>query len=187
VLPQQGLASWYGGAFSGQRSASGELFDQEQLTAAHPTLPFGTQVRVRRVDTDKSVVVRINDRGPFVGERIIDLSHAAAQGLGMTDPGLVRVTVEVVGTPPQAVGQFAVQAGSFRNLDNARRTRTLMEQKFGTARILHRDGDIWCVLVGRTETAVEAASLMDSIRKSDSAYASAFVVRIDFSTTLAAD
>jgi len=97
---ESGIASWYGAPYHGQRSASGEIYDQEKLTAAHRTLPFGTRVRVRRLDKDESVVVRINDRGPFVKSRIIDLSHAAAVRLGMTDGGVAQVTLEVVGTPP---------------------------------------------------------------------------------------
>jgi rare lipoprotein A len=97
---ERGIASWYGAPYHGQRSASGEIYDQEKLTAAHRTLPFGTRVRVRRLDREGSVVVRINDRGPFVKSRIIDLSHAAAVRLGMTDGGVAQVTLEVVGKPP---------------------------------------------------------------------------------------
>ena len=79
---EEGVASWYGPSFDGQRSASGEIFDSGQMTAAHRTLPFGTRVRVRRLDSEESIVVRINDRGPWVDSRIIDLSYAAAQRLG---------------------------------------------------------------------------------------------------------
>jgi rare lipoprotein A len=95
---ETGIASWYGAPYHGQRSASGEIYDQEQLTAAHRTLPFGTKVRVHRLDREVSVVVRINDRGPFVKSRVIDLSHAAAVQLGIT--GVAPVTLEVVETPP---------------------------------------------------------------------------------------
>jgi rare lipoprotein A len=97
---ESGIASWYGAPYHGQRSASGEIYDQEKLTAAHRTLPFGTRVRVHRADRDESVMVRINDRGPFVKSRIIDLSHAAAVRLGMTDGGVAPVIVEVVASPP---------------------------------------------------------------------------------------
>ncbi|HXA04256.1 MAG TPA: septal ring lytic transglycosylase RlpA family protein [Bryobacteraceae bacterium] len=97
---ESGMASWYGAPYHGQRSASGEIYDQEKLTAAHRTLPFGTRVRVRRPDRGGSVVVRINDRGPFVKSRVIDLSHAAAVQLGMTDGGVALVILEVVETPP---------------------------------------------------------------------------------------
>jgi rare lipoprotein A len=99
---ESGMASWYGAPYDGRPSASGEIYDQEQLTAAHRTLPFGTRVRVRRLDRDSSVIVRINDRGPFVKSRIIDLSHKAAVQLGMGDRGMVPVTVEVVEMPPVA-------------------------------------------------------------------------------------
>jgi rare lipoprotein A len=97
---ESGIASWYGAPYHGQPSASGEIYDQEKLTAAHRTLPFGTRVRVRRPDRGGSVVVRINDRGPFVKSRVIDLSHAAAVQLGMTDGGVALVILEVVETPP---------------------------------------------------------------------------------------
>lgn len=97
---ERGFASWYGVPYHGQRSASGEIYDQEKLTAAHRTLPFGTKVRVRRLDGQGSVVVRINDRGPFVKSRVIDISHAAAVQLGMTGGGLVPVSLEVVWIPP---------------------------------------------------------------------------------------
>ncbi len=85
------LASWYGDRFHGRRTASGERFDRDELTAAHPTLPFGTWLRVRSVDTGREVVVRINDRGPNTGNRAIDLSHAAAEALGVRHRGVFRV------------------------------------------------------------------------------------------------
>lgn len=89
-----GIASWYGGKFHGRKTASGETYNQNALTAAHRTLPFGTRVRVTGAN-GKSVVVRINDRGPFVGGRIIDLSRAAANSLGIN--GLGRVKIAVLG------------------------------------------------------------------------------------------
>lgn len=92
-----GTASWYGGKFHGRRTASGETYNQHALTAAHRTLPFGTEVVVTNHSTGKSVVVRINDRGPFSGGRIIDLSHKAASQIGMINSGTARVTLEVIG------------------------------------------------------------------------------------------
>jgi len=94
-----GIASWYGPGFHGNRSASGEIFDQNALTAAHLTLPFGTRVRVTNMRNGQSVVVRINDRGPFKGDRIIDISKAAAQRIGMTSTGIAPVKLEVLGMP----------------------------------------------------------------------------------------
>jgi rare lipoprotein A len=91
-----GLASWYGPGFHGNLSASGEVYNQHAMTAAHPSLPFGTQVRVTNLDNGRSVIVRINDRGPYYGGRIIDLSTAAAQVIGMVHTGVARVRVDVL-------------------------------------------------------------------------------------------
>jgi rare lipoprotein A len=181
---EEGFASWYGPSFDGQRSASGEIFDSGQLTAAHRTLPFGTWVRVRRLDSAQSIVVRINDRGPYVGERIIDLSYAAARRIGLTEPGLSRVALEVVESAPVTPmaspvplpqGSFAVQAGTFRDPDNVRRTREFMAEKFGAVTV-QRSGEFWCVLVGNAATPAEAETLANAVRQSGQAYRSAFVV-----------
>jgi len=93
---EEGIASYYAPRFHGQRTASGERYDQEALTAAHRTLPFGTIVRVTNLENDRSIEVRINDRGPFVRGRIIDLSKAAARALRMVDDGIVEAHIEVV-------------------------------------------------------------------------------------------
>ena len=94
---QTGIASWYGGKFHGRRTASGERFNKHALTAAHRELPFGTLVRVISLRTGRHTVVRINDRGPFVKGRVIDLSHAAARQLGIVASGVDRVRLEIVG------------------------------------------------------------------------------------------
>lgn len=91
VRNDEGLASFYGAGLHGRPTANGETFDKEKLTAAHRTLPFGTCVHVESLATGRSVNVRINDRGPFVGNRIIDLSEAAARDLGMISSGVGRV------------------------------------------------------------------------------------------------
>jgi len=94
-----GIASWYGPGFHGERTASGEIYDMYAMTAAHRTLPFGTIVKVVDLDTKKSVVVRINDRGPFIEGRIIDLSYAAALELDMVERGLARVGLKIIRWP----------------------------------------------------------------------------------------
>ena len=91
---ESGQASWYGPRFHGRPTASGEIYDMYDLTAAHRDLPFGTTLRVTDLASGRSVIVRINDRGPFVGRRVLDLSYAAADRLGMIDDGLARVQVE---------------------------------------------------------------------------------------------
>jgi rare lipoprotein A len=92
-----GYASWYGPGFNGNLSASGEVFNENAMTAAHPSLPFGTQVRVTNMDNGLSVVVRINDRGPYVGDRLIDLSAGAADVIGLTSSGVAPVRLDVLG------------------------------------------------------------------------------------------
>ncbi|MEB3354495.1 MAG: septal ring lytic transglycosylase RlpA family protein [Cyanobacteriota bacterium] len=92
----QGTASWYGPGFFGNRTASGEVFRPGTLTAAHRTLPFGTRVRVTNLNNGRSTIVRINDRGPFHGSRVIDLAHGAAHQLGVASSGLAPVRLEVL-------------------------------------------------------------------------------------------
>jgi rare lipoprotein A len=104
---QRGVASWYGEPFHGRFTASGEVYDMHQLTAAHRTLPFQTLVEVRNLDNGRRVVVRVTDRGPFVGGRVIDLSRAAADEIGLIGPGVARVELRVLGPVPRAVQQAA--------------------------------------------------------------------------------
>lgn len=93
---EQGMASYYGDEFHGKKTASGELYDKGAYTCAHRTLPFGTRVRVTNLKNKKSVLVRVNDRGPWVKGRIIDLSYAAAQDLGMIADGVIRVKINIL-------------------------------------------------------------------------------------------
>jgi len=94
---QVGVASWYGPGFHGNHTANGEIYDQYELTAAHPSLALGTRVMVTNLENGRAVQVRVNDRGPFVDGRAIDLSYAAARTIGMVGPGTVRVRIEVLG------------------------------------------------------------------------------------------
>ena len=96
----RGIASWYGSVFNGRKTASGETYNMYDMTACHPTLPFGTRVRVIDLANHKSVVVRITDRGDLLNKRIIDLSYAAAQKLEMTKNGLARVKLEIISLGP---------------------------------------------------------------------------------------
>jgi rare lipoprotein A len=179
---ETGLASWYGHPYHGRASASGEIYDMEQMTAAHRTLPFGTMVRVHDLDNEKSVDVRINDRGPFVDGRIVDLSHAAAQAIQMIGPGTARVRLEILSAPaPVAQIHFGVQVGAFRNRKNAERLRRVMEAKYGRARLVERADTpgVWHVVVGMEPTENGASALSNRIRSENSSVTSAFVVRMD--------
>ena len=125
---EEGIASWYGGrdGFEGKPTASGEIYDSSLLTAAHRELPLGTVVDVTNLDNDRTVRVRINDRGPFIAGRVIDLSRAAAGEIGLLGPGTgpVRITVVVPGIPQEVyspTGRWAVQVGSFADRSRAER------------------------------------------------------------------
>jgi rare lipoprotein A len=176
-----GLASWYGHPYHGRASASGEIYDMEKLTAAHRTLPFGTWVRVSNLDNRKVVDVRINDRGPFVASRVIDLSHAAARQIGMIGPGTAKVRLTIIEAPvAAATGFFGVQVGAFKDRGNAERIRREMEQRYGAARMQLRQGDpaVWRVIVGSEQTVEAAGALADRLRQ-ETATPAAFVVRVD--------
>jgi rare lipoprotein A len=109
---QSGVASWYGPGFHGRRTANGEVYDQYELTAAHQTLPLGTRALVTSITNGRSVEVRINDRGPFVDGRIVDLSYAAARVIGMIGPGTMPVRLEVLDAPVQVASRRAAVASS---------------------------------------------------------------------------
>lgn len=96
AFTQTGMASWYGPGFAGKLTANGERFDPDEMTCAHPKLPFHTRIRVTNLANGKSVIVRVNDRGPFAKQRIVDLSKEAAKRLGFVDDGVAKVRLEVV-------------------------------------------------------------------------------------------
>ncbi|MDC7224417.1 MAG: septal ring lytic transglycosylase RlpA family protein [Spirochaetales bacterium] len=120
----RGTASWYGPNFQGKKTANGEIFDTEELTAAHKTLPFDTLVRVTNLSNGKSVTVRINDRGPYVDDRLIDLSRKGAETLGMIDSGTAPVLLETLDPAVEAISYsgpltFTIQVAAFSDLINA--------------------------------------------------------------------
>ena len=124
---EEGFASWYGVEEKGRQTASGEIMDPERFTAAHRRLPFGSVVRVDDLDTGRSVVVVVNDRGPSVSGRIIDLSHGAARALGMVERGVARVRIRVLGEDPTGY-TWRVQVGAFAEEERARQAaQTLLQ------------------------------------------------------------
>ncbi len=177
---EYGVASWYGHPYHGRRTASGEIYDMEKLTAAHRTLPFDSWVEVENLSNGRRVEVRINDRGPFVEGRVIDLSRAAARELRMLGPGIVKVRLEVVAPPPGATApaRFAVQVGAFAERGNAERLVESLRQRYPTCRVVRGEGPAppWRVLVGAEETLGAAQALARGLR---AAVREAFVVRLD--------
>jgi rare lipoprotein A len=129
---QTGIASWYGPEFHGKSTSSKEIYDMNDLTAAHKTLPLGTFVMVTNLANGRAVTVRINDRGPFAKHRVIDLSYAAAKALDMIGPGTAPVRIDVLKnvSPPASSQQFSVQVGSFVVRENALALRRELEKNF---------------------------------------------------------
>ena len=166
----EGQASWYGQKFHGHRTSSGESFDMYQFTAAHRSLPLPTYVRVTNLDNGKSLVVRVNDRGPFHEDRIIDLSWAAAVRLGIEQQGTGHVRVEALTSnkpgdapsstvptavraavdspPPNTPGQFYLQAGAFRDRASAQRMQQELQNRLGVQTRIREGDDLFRVWIG---------------------------------------
>ncbi len=142
---QTGVASWYGEDFHGKRTSSGEIYDMYAESAAHKTLPLGTIVRVRNLNNNREMEIRINDRGPFVAGRVIDLSYACATKLGVVGPGTVPIELVAVGTtaPPAGAGSadfyyqgnFTIQVGAFSDRTNAENLRAKLDKSYDNAHI----------------------------------------------------
>ena len=154
---ERGVASWYGKKFHGRKTSSQEPYDMHAMTAAHKTLPLPTYVRVRNLRNNKTIVVRVNDRGPFVDNRIIDLSYSAAIKLDMVGAGTAMVEVTALGyddpppnqrqdaparvkkSDPQASQEIFVQVGAFGDIDNAKRRYALLRDTGVKGAFVHKD------------------------------------------------
>jgi rare lipoprotein A len=164
---QRGTASWYGKRFHGQKTASGEIYDMYAMTAAHPTLPIPSYARVTHLSNGRSVVVRINDRGPFHSARIIDLSYAAAFKLGFTQAGSAQVEVEsLLPGQTQEASAIYVQIGAFNSRENAeslgaRMSRELEGLKEAVQVLL--TGNLWRLQVGPFRSREDARSVAERI------------------------
>jgi len=137
ILTETGMASWYGAPYHNRRSSNGEIYNMHAMTAAHRTLPLGSIVRVTNVKSGQSALVRITDRGPFVGGRILDVSYAAAKLLDIWQPGVARVKLEVMQTPTSIAtgGRWAVQIGSFGNQKQASALADHLSRRYQTAMV----------------------------------------------------
>ena len=180
---ERGVASWYGKKFHGRPTASGEPYNMYGLSAAHKTLPLGTWVHVHNLDNDSQLDLRINDRGPFVEGRIIDLSYGAARQLGVTGPGTARVQIVALGQrgaerpagqPPSYTpmdydhGNFTFQVGAFKEPANADRLRDRLAATYRNVHVtayFHPDhGQLYAVRLGRATTLEEAADYKAQLR-----------------------
>ncbi|MGB6390793.1 MAG: septal ring lytic transglycosylase RlpA family protein [Candidatus Acidiferrales bacterium] len=177
---EEGVASWYGNPFNGRRTSNGEIYDMHTFTAAHRTLPFGSIVRVTNLRNGMQTEVRINDRGPFVANRIIDLSQAAAQAIEMIGTGTSQVRLEVVSGPNPQIGFFAVQVGAFLKEENADRLKSQLEAThppISIAKFEAPNGTFYRVRVGRIPSEAAAQQLADQLHATDQF--TTFVVRLD--------
>ncbi|MBV9611547.1 MAG: septal ring lytic transglycosylase RlpA family protein [Acidobacteriaceae bacterium] len=177
---EEGVASWYGIPYHGRPAADGEIYNMETLVAAHRVMPFNTWLKVTNLVNNKSVNVRVIDRGPFVEGRILDLSKAAAREIDLLGPGIGQVRLEVIAAPPDIPANdfYAVQAGAFSVYANAERARDRYVERFGTAQIAVKQGAIplWRVLVGKASSIDAAQQLAEQLRAEDK---NVFVVRLD--------
>jgi rare lipoprotein A len=163
-VTQTGIASWYGPGFHGQTTASGTIYDQNELTAAHQTLPMGTRVMVTNLSNHRAIEVLVNDRGPFAGGRIIDLSHAAAHAIDMIGPGTAPVRIEVLEAPYRiqtirSALDYTVQLGSFSQLNNAQQLHKRLQQTYSEVAIVplySGNGAYYRVQLGSFPTRAEA-------------------------------
>ncbi len=164
---EEGVASWYGDPYHGRAAANGEIYDMERLTAAHRTLPFGTWVRVDNLTNGKDVTVRINDRGPFVDQRIIDLSRAAARKIEMLGPGTARVRLTVTARPADAPRDdfYRVQVGVFRDRARAEEMTAKAGSRFGGSEIVREASrPLYIVVVGPRLSLDDANALAKRVR-----------------------
>jgi rare lipoprotein A len=173
-----GIASWYGPDFHGKLTASGEPYDMYELTCAHKTFPLGTRLRVTNLENGKSVLVTVTDRGPFVGEREIDLSYAAAKKLDIIGPGTARVKIEPFGRDLRYVrydksysiekGPFTVQVGSFSDRLNALRVVKSLSDRYESRNpyVFEADtegGRLYRVRIGKFSRREDAQSLAEDL------------------------
>ncbi len=176
---ERGIASWYGADFHGKKTANGETYDMHEMTAAHKTLPLGTYVKVLNLDNDKETDVRINDRGPFVRGRIIDLSYEAARRIGVVGPGTASVEINAIGQEIKAgtdkvvpvdynTGNFTFQVGAFIDRNNAERLKARLDGKYRNAHIVVYDsGDrtYYRVRVGECRDLSRASEYEEALKK----------------------
>ena len=162
-----GYASWYGDPYHGRRTSNGEIYNKFEMTAAHRTLPFDSVVKVDNLDNGKQVTVRINDRGPFVNDRIIDLSYAAARSIDMIGPGTAKVQLSVLKVVANPY-PISIQVGSFKEKSNALRLEKELSRNYSPVQVEQyngREGKLFRVMVGRFKDEQEAAQTRNALKK----------------------
>jgi rare lipoprotein A len=181
ILTETGMASWYGAPYHNRRGSNGEIYNMHAMTAAHRTLPLGSIVRVTNLKTNRSALVRITDRGPFVEGRILDLSYAAAKKLDIWQPGVASVKVEVMQTPAAIAtgGRWAVQIGSFDEEKQATALAAHLSRRYQTAKVVKfvsPVGEWWVRVRVLNDDRKRAEDLVHETQTSEGAV---YLVRLD--------
>jgi rare lipoprotein A len=180
IYSEEGSASWYGPPYDKRRGANGEIFDKDALTAAHRTLPMNSLVKVTNISTGQSVILRITDRGPFVPDRLLDLSLASAKAIGVWRPGVARVRVDVFAAPSSLDhgGRWCVQIGAFKSERGAYKLRDQLTRKYSTANVIEFTGPTghWVRIRPTGDDKGRAVEIARSLQPSEG---EAYLVRLD--------
>jgi rare lipoprotein A len=177
---EEGNASWYGAPFHGRRASNGETYDMNKMTAAHRTMAFGTIVKVTNLTNGKAAVVRITDRGPFIENRIIDLSMAAAKAIESIGPGVVPVRLEVISGADPFGGFFTVQVGAFKEKGNAERLRARLDELYPPSTIQQvalEEATFYRVRAGKVSGEQAAQKFADELKAKEGFHT--MVIRLD--------
>jgi rare lipoprotein A len=180
IYSEEGIASWYGPPYDKRRGANGQIFDKDALTAAHRTLPMNSLIRVTNLSTGQSVIVRVTDRGPFVHDRVLDLSLASAKAIGVWRAGVARVRIEVFAAPAplDSGGRWCVQVGAFKNEKGADKLRDQLLRKYRTANVIEFTGPTghWVRIRPQADDKGRAVEIARDLEPSEG---EAYLVRLD--------
>ena len=180
IYTEEGMASWYGPKYNAHRGANGQIYDQSGISAAHRTLPMGSLIRVTNLQTGQSAIMRITDRGPFVPDRVIDLSIGAAKVVGVWRPGTARVRIDVYDTPHPIAsgGRWCVQIGAFSSQHDAIKLEEHLSHKYETANVIEFTGPTghWVRIRPQADDKQRAVEIAKSINPKEG---EAYLVRLD--------
>jgi rare lipoprotein A len=180
IYSEEGIASWYGPPYDKRRGANGEIFDKDALTAAHRTLPMNSLIKVTNLSTGQAVILRVTDRGPFVPDRMLDLSLASAKAIGVWRPGLAKVRVEVFAAPSplDEGGRWCVQIGAFKSEKEAFKLRDQLTRKYHTANVIEFTGPTghWVRIRPANDDKGRAVEIAHELQPSEG---EAYLVRLD--------
>jgi rare lipoprotein A len=180
IYSEVGMASWYGPPYNLRRGANGEVYDQNAISAAHRTLPMGSLIRVTNLQTGQTAIMRITDRGPFVPDRVIDLSVGAAKAVGVWRPGTARVRIDVYEAPKPIAqgGRWCVQIGAFSHEHEAKKLEEHLERKYQTANVIEFTGPTghWVRIRPANDDRVRADEIARELSPKEG---EAYLVRLD--------